>query len=214
MPPETFPPEHFVKLLMRDDGVLDALEEDSVKRGINIVGPSVGSLLYVLSKAIGARRILELGTANGYSTIWLARALPETGKLVSLEWEEKWAKEARGNLRKAGVEERVEVIVGDVRKVLPDLVDPYDLIFNDIEKEMYTDTLPDCVRLLKPRGLLIHDNVAFTTVGDFNEQLKEYPKIPRGIVFSSRMYSELPEQRLQFIPLYHAYSATGSSRAV
>ena len=185
MPSETFPPEHFVKLLMRDGGVLDALEEDSVKRGVNIVGPSVGTLLYILSKAIGARRILELGTANGYSTIWLARALPEGGKIVTLEWGQEWADEAKGHFEKAGVADRIEVIVGDALEKMKAMDVPFDLVFQDIEKEMYTAALPECVRLLRPGGLLVCDNVAFTSSGDYNEVLAGHPELETSFVYGN-----------------------------
>ena len=100
--------------LLGDDPVLDAALADNAAGGLPAidVAPVQGKLLHLLARMVGARRILEIGTLGGYSTIWLARALPEGGRLVSLELEPKQAEVARGNLARAGLTDRAEVRVG------------------------------------------------------------------------------------------------------
>ena len=175
MPPDTLGPEHFVQFLPRDGGLIDALERDSIARGIPIVGPTVGALLSVLVRATGARRVLELGTANGYSAILIARALPRDGKLVTVEWDAAIAAEARANLGGARLSRRVDVLVGDAFGLMKGMRGgSFDLVFMDIEKEMYTRALPHCVRLLRAGGVLVCDNVAFRSAGDFPERLSRH----------------------------------------
>ncbi len=132
---------------------------EAMGRGWPIVGPAEGSLLYVLAHAVGARRILELGTAIGYSGTWLARALPDRGELVTVERDPKTADIARKNFEAAGVAGRVRVEVGDAGTVLSRLRGPFDVVFNDIDKAQYLDVLPHCLRMLRVGGLLLTDNV-------------------------------------------------------
>jgi predicted O-methyltransferase YrrM len=137
-----------------------------------------------LAKALGARRILEMGTANGYSGIFLARALPKGGRLTTVEWDEEIASEADVNFGKTGVSDRVVQMVGDAREMMRDLEDgSFDLIFMDFEKEMYSEALPDCVRLLREGGTLLCDNVAFKTSGDFNQRLSEHPQLETSFIY-------------------------------
>lgn len=176
--------EHFLRFLPRDGGLIDELERRSIERDVPIVGPSVGRLLQVLVMASGARRVLELGTANGYSTIFIARALPVGGSVTTVEWSEGLAEEARTNLRAARVEDRVELLVGDALALMRSMdAGSFDLVFMDIEKEMYSDALPDAVRLLRDGGLLVCDNVAFRSAGDFNERLSSHPRLLTSFVY-------------------------------
>src|ERR1700704_4697653 len=106
--------EHYLAGLNRaGDPVLDAIARGNHTRGLPLVDAEVGALLRVLATAIGARRILEIGTAIGYSGIWLAGALPPDGMLITLEMNEARAKEARENFARAGLADRVSVVVGD-----------------------------------------------------------------------------------------------------
>jgi len=178
MPPKTVGPEHFVQFLPRDGGLIDALERDSIARGIPIVGPSVGAILSVLVRATGARRVLELGTANGYSAILLARALPRGGRVTTVEWDAAMAAEARANLWRARQSRRVDVLVGDAFDLMRGMrAGTFDLVFMDIEKEMYSRALPHCVRLLRTGGMLVCDNVAFRSAGDFPELLSSHDRL-------------------------------------
>jgi len=141
------------------DAVLDDLARANQVRQLPLVDAEVGALLRVLATAVGATRILEIGTAIGYSGIWLARALPPGGMLVSMEMDADRAREARENFERAGVSDRASVIVGDAQRMLAKVSGPFDLIFQDGDKRLYTPLLDRLVALLRPGGLLVTDNV-------------------------------------------------------
>src|SRR6187551_1650704 len=115
---------YYTELLVPTDPALEAALQRSREAGLPEihVAPNEGKLLHLLARSCNARNILEIGTLGGYSTIWLARALPAGGKLVTLEYSEKHAAVARANLSGAGVADRVELIVGDARQSLPKLI--------------------------------------------------------------------------------------------
>jgi predicted O-methyltransferase YrrM len=125
------------------------------------VSATQGKLLELLARAVGARRILELGTLGGYSTIWLARSLPAEGRLVTIEADGRFAEVARGSIASAGLAERVEIRVGPALEVLPQLDggEPFDLIFIDADKVSYPAYIDWAVRLARPGTLIIADNV-------------------------------------------------------
>ncbi|MCJ7827386.1 MAG: O-methyltransferase [Demequinaceae bacterium] len=125
------------------------------------VSPTQGKFLEVLARSIGARRVLEFGTLGGYSTLWLARALPEDGVVVSLELSPEHAAVARASLDKAGVGKRVEIRVGPALDSLPGLEhdDPYDLVFIDADKENGVTYFEAALRRTRPGGLIVVDNV-------------------------------------------------------
>jgi predicted O-methyltransferase YrrM len=123
------------------------------------VTPSQGKFLHLLARIAGARRILELGTLGGYSTIWLARALPQDGELISIEAEPHHAEVARANLQRAGVADRVTVITGRGLDVLPTLEGPFDLVFIDADKAGTADYVEWAVRLGRPGTVVVADNV-------------------------------------------------------
>jgi predicted O-methyltransferase YrrM len=147
------------------DPVLDAALEASEAAGLPQISVSAteGKLLHLLARAVGARRILEIGTLGGYSTIWMARALPPDGRLITLEYDTKHAEVARANIARAGLANLVDVRVGKAIETLPQLVaeraGPFDLIFIDADKESYADYLPWSVKLSRPGSLIIADNV-------------------------------------------------------
>ena len=127
------------------------------------VAPNQGKLLHLLARIQGARRILEIGTLGGYSTIWLARALPPDGRLVTLEANPRHAKVARANLERAGLTEVVEVRVGPALETLPRLAaeagGPFDLVFIDADKPSNPDYLSWALRLTRRGSLIVADNV-------------------------------------------------------
>ena len=153
--------DHFIV----DDPALDAAIAASEAAGLpNIaVSPVLGKYLYLLAKLTGARRILEIGTLGGYSTTWLARALPEDGHLITLEYEPKHAGVARANLDRAAVGPWVEIMVGDALASLRELDErgapPFDMVFIDADKENYTAYLDWSIKLCRPGALIIADNV-------------------------------------------------------
>ena len=141
------------------NSVLDDIARAGSEQDLPLVDAEVGLLLRVLATAIQARRILEIGTAIGYSGIWLAGALPAHGMLVTLELDEGRASEARENFARAGVSSRVSVVVGDAQLKIAKVAGPFDLIFQDGAKKLYSPLLDRLVALLRPGGLLITDNV-------------------------------------------------------
>jgi predicted O-methyltransferase YrrM len=156
------------------DALLLELEEEARQEKIPIVGPVVGELLFVLARAIRAERILELGTATGYSAIYLARACQETtGKLITLEQDVAMARRAQANFERAGLGSRVEVKVGDASGEMEKMDGPFDFVFMDIDKEDYLPVLSLCHGLLRKGGLMVVDNVGFQGAGDFNRAISE-----------------------------------------
>ncbi|MFZ5451837.1 MAG: O-methyltransferase [Thermodesulfobacteriota bacterium] len=153
------------------DALLVELEEEAARETIPIVGPVVGELLYILVRVSGANNVLELGTASGYSAIYLARALPPGGRVVSLEINEAMAQRARANFARAGLAESIEVRVGQALDLMAAMPETFDLIFLDIDKESYLPALAHCRRLLKVGGLLLADNVGFAGAAPFNREI-------------------------------------------
>ena len=163
---------YFRNFVPRRDPLLLELEREAQAEGIPIVGPVVGELLFILARVTGAANLLELGTATGYSAIYLAQGCePAGGRVLTLEWDEAMAARARGNLAAAGVSQRVEVRPGDALQLMAAMEGPFDLIFMDLDKESYLPALPHCRRLLKPGGLLVTDNVGFTGAAPFNQEI-------------------------------------------
>jgi len=151
-------------LFAREDAALScALQEMSAAGLPEIsVSPVVGKFLYMLAKLARARRILEIGTLGGYSTTWLARALPPEGHLVTLELEARHAEVARANLARAGVAGRVEILVGPASASLRALAarhePPFDLVFIDADKEGYVEYLDLSLRLARSGSVILADN--------------------------------------------------------
>lgn len=163
------PEEYFRQFLPKRDQLLIELEEEARREEIPIVGPIVGELLHILARATQARRILELGTATGYSTIFLARAFTSTrGRLVTIDKDPDMAARAKINFHRAGLDQQIDIVVGDSQEKLSEMDKSFDLVFLDIDKEYYASVLPHCRRLLKKGGLLIADNVGFKDADPFN----------------------------------------------
>ncbi|ORB85038.1 methyltransferase [Mycobacterium kansasii] len=148
--------------LIGDDPALSAAVAASNAAGLPRIAVSAqqGKFLCLLAGAMQARRILELGTLGGFSTIWLARGAGPQGRVVTLEYEPRHAAVARANLQRAGVADRVEVVVGAALETLPTLTgDPFDLVFIDADKQNNAAYLEWAVRLARPGALIIVDNV-------------------------------------------------------
>ena len=141
------------------DSVLLEIARAGEEQDLPLVDAEVGALLRVLATAVGATRILEIGTAIGYSGIWLAGALPANGMLVTMEMDQKRAEQARENFVRARLADRVNVMVGDASRMLAKVSGPFDLIFQDGDKQQYLPLLDRLVELLRPGGLLVTDNV-------------------------------------------------------
>lgn len=156
--------------------LLQSLEVEAQKENIPIVGPVVGQLLYLLARWGGARRILELGTATGYSTLFLARACRHSGgRVVTVESNSDMVQRARSNFVKAGLDDLIEIRSGEALEILRIEAAPVDMVFMDIDKAAYAPALPLCARLLRAGGLLVADNTGFKDAGAFNAALHMNP---------------------------------------
>jgi predicted O-methyltransferase YrrM len=153
--------DYLVGALQPADPALEAALADSDAAGLPqiAVAPNQGKLLMLLAQSVGAKRILEIGTLGGYSTIWLARALPSDGKLVSLEYEAKHAEVARKNIARAGFADRAEVRVGRGVDLLRGVEGPIDFAFIDADKASNPDYFAGALRLSRPGSLIVVDNV-------------------------------------------------------
>lgn len=167
------------QLVPQDEPLLAALEANKAAGLPPIdVAPNQGKLLYLLAKIIGARRILEIGTLGGYSTIWLARALPEDGKVITLEYQPRHAEIASHNISRAGLETKVTILVGAALDTLPTLTGsaPFDMIFIDADKQNNPAYLEWALTYSRSGTLIIGDNVVrsgkITDAGDTDPNLR------------------------------------------
>ena len=150
-------------LYAAEDDVLEAILTDAHREGLPHihVWPAVGKLLAMLVRISGATRVLEIGTLAGYSAVWLGRALPENGRLYTLEVSERHASVARRAIEMAGLEDRVDVLLGPAIDTLQRLPagQPFDMVFIDADKKGYPAYLDQALRLTRPGGLIVADNV-------------------------------------------------------
>ncbi|HTX90313.1 MAG TPA: O-methyltransferase [Anaerolineales bacterium] len=140
---------------------MQAMEDHAGKIDFPIVGPASGALCYQVARMIGARRIFELGSGFGYSTAWFARAVAENGggEVYHVVWDEELSQQARKHLATLGYDGMIRYHVGEAVQTLRETAGPFDLIFNDINKEGYADSLPVIAEKLRPGGVLIVDNM-------------------------------------------------------
>ena len=172
---------YIIDHLVPSDSALDAALASSTANGLPAinVAPNQGKLLQVLARSVGAKRILEVGTLGGYSTIWLARALAADGNLITLEYEPKHADVARANIERAGLSSLVEIRLGKAIDTLPKIAAeggaPFDLVFIDADKPGNADYFAWALKMTRIGGLIIVDNVVrngavIDSVGDANAQ--------------------------------------------
>ncbi len=158
--------DHYISdLFIPTDEALLAAEHSHKQENIPLinVSPNLGKLLHLFTKMTKAKKILEVGTLAGYSTIWMARALPEDGKLITLEIDPRHAEVARKNIDRAGLSSKVEIRIGKAIELLPRLAEekagPFDLIFIDADKPPYAEYFEWALKLSRPGTLIIADNV-------------------------------------------------------
>jgi caffeoyl-CoA O-methyltransferase len=149
-------------LLPERDPVLAEMEQQAKQRNIPIVGPAVARVLYQYARLIGAKKIFEMGSAIGYSTIWWARAVGRGGTVYYTDGDPKNADEAHGYFQRAGVQDRIQIGVGDALELLSEQKQEFDIIFNDVDKEDYPRVLHLVSSRLRPGGLFITDNVLWS----------------------------------------------------
>lgn len=154
---------YIVDKLVGSDDTLDAILQNNARAGLpaHDVAPNQGKLLALFAQMVGAKRILEIGTLGAYSTVWLARALPEGGEVVTLEADQHHAQVARQNIELAGLQSRIKQHQGPALDTLPALIDsgPFDMIFIDADKPNNPHYLQWALKLSRPGTLIIGDNV-------------------------------------------------------
>lgn len=192
--------EYVRTLFVREDEVLKSISPGLAERGMPQISvpPEVGQTLYLLAKISGAKRVLEIGALGGYSTIWLARALPETGKVISLEISQKHADFANENVAKAGLADRVTYLVGDATESLNQLIqagDKFDFFFIDADKPNYLNYLEKVMQLAEPGAIITADNLfqsgRIFDDGDQNPSPKTIRQFNQQIATDQRLESIL-----------------------
>jgi len=157
--------EYVGELLLGDDPVLDAVLDASAAGGLPSIAVSApqGKLLNLLARIHGAKRILEVGTLGGYSTIWLARALPPGGHLTTLELNPRYATVAQANVERAGLAGLIDIRVGQaidsLRALVAEQPDPFDMVFIDADKQSTPEYFAAALKLSRPGGVIVVDNV-------------------------------------------------------
>lgn len=158
--------DHYISnLLGHEDEALIAATRSLKEAGMPAISisPNQGKFLQVLALLCNAKNILELGTLAGYSTIWMARALPKDGKLITLEYDPKHAAVAQKNIERAGLSEQIQIKTGKALDILPQLhaegAGPFDMIFIDADKPPYADYFQWALKLSRPGTLIVADNV-------------------------------------------------------
>lgn len=196
--------EEYLRGMLPDpDPVRAEMERVGAERRFPIIGPLVGNLCSVLATAIGARRVFEMGSGFGYSTLWFARAVGPGGVVVHTEGSEENSRLAREYLGRAGLIDRVRFEVGDAREILDREIAKAgplscDVLFNDIDKEQYPDVLPRARKVLRKGGLLICDNMLW-----FGRVLESTPadETTRGILELSRQLKAAPDFTTTLVPI-------------
>jgi len=170
-------------LLPRRGAVLTEIEAEAARSDIPIIGPAVARVLYQYARLINARRVFEMGSAIGYSTIWLAEAVGEEGRIYYTDGSDANAAEARGYFERAGVASRIEVLTGDSMALLDTVEGEFDLIFNDVDKHQYPDAFRKAVPRVRRGGLFITDNalwygkVARDDADKYTEGVREFNRL-------------------------------------
>lgn len=154
--------DYLYQMLPARDEVLAEMEADAAENDYAIVGPAVARVLYQLAVISGAKKIFEMGSAIGYSTVWWAQAVGENGQVVYTDGDPKRAEKAKAYFERAGVSKRIKVRVGDALEFLSEEKDQYDIIFNDVDKTDYPRVFRLALPRLKSGGLFITDNVLWS----------------------------------------------------
>ncbi len=151
--------QYMYRLLPPRDAVLADMERVAEKNEVPIVGPAVGRLLYQLARFVNAGRVFEMGSAIGYSTIWWAQGLRRGGKVYYTDGSSANAAQAEGYLQKAGVRDRVEILVGNALDLIDQVEGEFDIVFNDVDKHDYPEVFRKAAGRIRVGGLLVADNV-------------------------------------------------------
>ncbi|HYR90245.1 MAG TPA: O-methyltransferase [Terriglobia bacterium] len=164
MEPITIQPveEYMYGLLPARDAVLVEMERNAKKNNVAIVGPAVGRLLYQLARSLNAGRVFEMGSAIGYSTIWWARAIKPGGKVYYTDGSSANAAQAEDYTKRAGVRDRIEILVGNSLDLIDQVKGDFDVVFNDVDKHYYPEVFRKAAGRVRVGGLLVTDNVLWS----------------------------------------------------
>jgi caffeoyl-CoA O-methyltransferase len=154
--------EYLADLLPKRDEVISEMERYAKKHDVPIIGPVVARMIYLVAQISGAKRIFEMGSAIGYSTIWLARAAGPEAEVYYTDGDPANAARARGYFKRAGVENSIQIMTGDAVNLIDQVPSEFDLIFIDVDKHQYPDALRKAVPRLRSGGLLLTDNVLWS----------------------------------------------------
>lgn len=186
--------QYIEKFISFDNNQLKAITEEGEKRKDiqPFIGQQTGKLLGFLIRLVNAQRVLEFGTCLGYSTIWLAQALKETGgELISVEYREDLFESTKRNVESAGLSGVVKLVLGDAANFIKTVDGPFDLILQDSDKGLYPSMLEDCIRLTRKNGLIIADDALFEPMGiplKFSQPVHDYIE---KVFSDSRLYSTI-----------------------
>lgn len=188
--------ERYLDSFVRETAAMRRVREVSAAEELPFLRPASAQIVSVLARAVGARRVLEIGCCLGYSALWLAEAVGADGQVETIEADEELARRAREHFREAEVAARVRVHVGLALDVLPALEGPFDLCFLDADKREYVEYLGHALRLVRPGGAVVADNALWggrvadaavkdaDTVGlrEYNRRVGDDPRLATTIV--------------------------------
>jgi caffeoyl-CoA O-methyltransferase len=196
--------DYIYSLLPPRDEVLAEMEAEAAKNKIPIIGPAVARVLYQLAIISGAKKVFEMGSAIGYSTIWLARAVGEGGRVIYTDGDKKNGDKARQYFERAGVADRITIRTGDALELLSEEKEPYDLIFNDVDKTDYPRAFRMAIPHLKSGGLFVSDNVLWS-----GKVAKANPdEHTKAILDLNKAMYQLPDVYTTILPLRDGLSVS------
>jgi predicted O-methyltransferase YrrM len=192
--------DYLMERARHGDPVLERLEKQAAETRFPIVGPPAGRFCYLVARMIGARRVFELGSGFGYSTIWFAKAVRDNGggEVYHTVWDDELSRQARANVEEAGLSKIVRFQVSEAVAALRHAEGPFDLIFNDIDKQGYPDSIPVIKPRLRTGGVLIIDNMLWHgrlwDPGDTDPSTEGVRKV-------TRMIQEDPDFVFSLVPI-------------
>jgi caffeoyl-CoA O-methyltransferase len=190
---------YIYELLPKRDAVLSEMEKYAAQHRVPIIGPAVARMMALLVQISGARRIFEMGSAIGYSTIWLARAAGPKGEITYTDGDPENAKRASAYFRRAGLSKRIRVQTGDALELLKKAIGKFDVIFNDVDKHQYPDAMRVALTKLNRGGLFITDNTLWS--GKAARKAAAGDKNTRGVQQLNRALFGSKEMFAVLIPL-------------
>ena len=186
--------EYILSFITHDNHQLSVIAEEENRRNDiqPSVGPEAGKLIGLLIRLVNAKKVLEMGTCLGYSTVWIGQAMKETnGQLVSIEYDPELLEETKRNVKFAGVDSYVDLRHGDASEVIQSLEGPFDLIIQDSDKRLYPELLERCISLVRVNGIIIADDTLFKPMGIPDSLSKPMDEYNRLVFADPRLYSTI-----------------------